>query len=61
MVSFVVLRHPVTTTCKAKATFMNDAGQVWNIAPESIRNAKPLLAAKKAIKTLVVSCVLISV
>ena len=56
MVSFVVLRHPVTTTCKAKATFMNDAAQVWNIAPESIRNAKTLWAAKKAIKTFCKHC-----
>ena len=35
----------------AKATFMNDAARLWNKAPESIRNAKTMLAAKKAIKT----------
>ena len=38
-------------TSKAKATFMSDAARVWNTAPESIRNAKTMMAAKKAIKT----------
>ena len=38
-------------TCMAKATFMNDAARLWNKAPENIRNAKTMLAAKKAIKT----------
>jgi hypothetical protein len=38
-------------TSKAKATFMNDTVRVWNTAPESIQNAKTMMAAKKAIKT----------
>jgi hypothetical protein len=37
-------------TRKAKATFINDGVQVWNMAPESIRNAKAMMAAQKAIQ-----------
>ena len=36
-----------------KKTFLNDAAHVWNVTPESIKSAKSLYSAKKAIKTFV--------
>ena len=45
------MEHGLTDLCKR--TFLNDAAHIWNVTPDSIKVAKSLYSAKKAIKTFV--------